>query len=136
MKKLILAITAFSMIAFTSCKSEEDKSVDAMGVTLDENESEAEELFDEELNLIDAAKVANEIPEFSNDEVQRFAEEYAAYFNEIMENNDHPEKLNELMSQGVEWSKRTLEVMKKMTPEDKEKWTEWAAKLQSVAAGE
>lgn len=132
MKKTFLIFTALGLIAFTSCKNQEE---DVSDVTegIDSIVNDAEELEDYEQVQIDASKVASDIPQFSDPEVQKFAEEYSAYFNELMQAGDDTEKLHELLGEGVEWSKRVSQLTQKMSEEDLDKWSRWSSQLQTAA---
>lgn len=132
MKKILLIITALGLIAFTSCKNQEE---DVSDVTegIDSIVNDAEELEDYEQVQIDASKVASDIPQFSDPEVQKLAEEYSAYFNELMQAGDDTEKLHELLGEGVEWSKRVSQLTQKMSEEDLDKWSRWSSQLQTAA---
>lgn len=132
MKKTFLIFTALGLIAFTSCKNQEE---DVSDVTegIDSIVNDAEELEDYEQVQIDASKVASDIPQFSDPEIQKFAEEYSAYFNELMQAGDDTEKLHELLGEGVEWSKRVSQLTQKMSEEDLDKWSRWSSQLQTAA---
>lgn len=132
MKKTFLIITALGLIAFTSCKNQEE-NVSDVTEGIDSIANDAEELEDYEQVQIDASKVASDIPQFSDPEVQKFAEEYSAYFNELMQAGDDTEKLHELLGEGVEWSKRVSQLTQKMSEEDLDKWSRWSSQLQTAA---
>lgn len=132
MKKILLIITALGLIAFTSCKNQEE-GVSDVTEGIDSIANDAEELEDYEQVQIDASKVASDIPQFSDPEVQKFAEEYSAYFNELMQAGDDTEKLHELLGEGVEWSKRVSQITQKMSEEDLDKWSRWSAQLETAA---
>lgn len=132
MKKTFLIITALGLIAFTSCKNQEE-NVSDVTEGIDSIVNDAEELEDYEQVQIDASKVASDIPQFSDPEVQKFAEEYSAYFNELMQAGDDTEKLHELLGEGVEWSKRVSQLTQKMSEEDLDKWSRWSSQLQTAA---
>lgn len=132
MKKTFLIFTALGLIAFTSCKNQEE-NVSDVTEGIDSIANDAEELEDYEQVQIDASKVASDIPQFSDPEVQKFAEEYSAYFNELMQTGDDTEKLHELLGEGVEWSKRVSQLTQKMSEEDLDKWSRWSSQLQTAA---
>lgn len=132
MKKTFLIFTALGLIAFTSCKNQEE-NVSDVTEGIDSIVNDAEELEDYEQVQIDASKVASDIPQFSDPEVQKFAEEYSAYFNELMQAGDDTEKLHELLGEGVEWSKRVSQLTQKMSEEDLDKWSRWSSQLQTAA---
>lgn len=133
MKKIFLTFTALGLIAFTSCKNQEEEGVSDVTEQIGNIESDAEKLEDYEQIHTDASKVASDIPQFSNPEIQKFAEEYSAYFNELMQAGEDTEKLHELLGEGVEWSKRVSKITQKMNEEDLDKWSEWSAKLETAA---
>lgn len=85
----------------------------------------------EQRNLIEIYQ----IPSFSTQEITNFTIEYANYFQDLMDaaNAGDATKLQELTAQGVEWSKKASEWTQKMTPEDAQKWFDWASKLHDAA---
>lgn len=131
MKKIFLIVTTLGLIVFTACKNEENKVSDVSETDAIENEIEV--LDDYEQIQIDASKVASDIPQFSNVEIQEFAEKYSAYFNELMKAGDDSEKLHELLAEGVEWSKRVSTITQQMNEEDLDKWSQWSSQLQTAA---
>lgn len=131
MKKIFLIVTTLGLIVFTACKNEENKVSDVSETDAIENEIEV--LDDYEQIQIDASKVASDIPQFSNVEIQEFAEKYSAYFNELMKAGDDSEKLHELLAEGVEWSKRVSAITQQMNEEDLDKWSQWSSQLQTAA---
>lgn len=132
MKKFFLAIAAVGIVSLASCKSEEKKVEDA---TVEVTEQALETGVKNAETATEIAVASTDIPTFSNAEVQKFATEYQAYFNQLMEaaNAGDATKLQELTAQGVEWSKKASEWTQKMTAEDAQKWVDWASKLQDAA---
>jgi 2-phospho-L-lactate guanylyltransferase (CobY/MobA/RfbA family) len=132
MKKFFLAIAAIGIVSLTSCKSEEKKVEDA---TQDVTEQAVETGMENAENATEVAVASTDVPTFSNPEVQKFATEYQAYFNKLMDaaKAGDATKLQELTAQSVDWSKRASEWTQKMTAEDANKWVEWASKLQEAA---
>jgi 2-phospho-L-lactate guanylyltransferase (CobY/MobA/RfbA family) len=133
MKKFFLAIAAVGIVSLASCKSEEKKVEDA---TKDVTEQAVETGMDNAETATDIAVASSDMPTFSNPEVQKFAEEYQAYYNQLMEaaNSGDATKLQELTAQGIEWSKKASEWTQKMTAEDSQKWIDWSSKLQDAAS--
>lgn len=84
MKKLFLAVTALGLLSVTACKKEtkvENATENATGQTAETAQS-AEQMQN---NVEQSASVASDVPTFSNPEVQKFAEDYAAYYKEVTE---------------------------------------------------
>lgn len=133
MKKFFLAIAAVGIVSLASCKSEEKKVEDATADIIDQAAETAEE---QAKIATDIAVASTDIPTFSNPDLQKFATDYQAYYNQLMEaaNAGDQNKVNELMAQGVEWSKKVSEWNQKVSSEDSQKFTKWASQLQEAAA--
>lgn len=136
MKKVFFAVAVFGIIAATSCKKDTQESVtQATEQTTVDADATAEQT-DAAVNKTEEAKSeANvEIPQFSSPDVQKFAQEYADYFSQLMKasKTGDTEKIKELTQQGVEWTKKASEFTQKMTPEDAQKWIEWTNKLRDL----
>ena len=86
----------------------------------------------------DVAGAFADVPKFSNEEVQKFAEEYAAYYKEVFEANKAKDaaKLAELGQKGQDLAKSAQEKLTKMTPEDAKLWADWAQKIATEAAAQ
>ena len=71
------------------------------------------------------------VPRFSNQEVQKFAEEYAAYNKEVIEAYKAKDaaKIAELGQKGQDLAKSAQEKMTKMSAEDAKVWGEWAQRI-------
>lgn len=137
---MFLAVAVFGMIAATSCKKDTQESVtDAIEQTTDDAVENAQSTLNQ---VTEAAKTAAEgtidIPQFSNEDVQKFASEYANYYSNLMTaaQSGDAEKLQELTKQGVDWAKKASEFTQKMTPEDSQKWIEWTNKLRAMVEGQ
>ena len=78
----------------------------------------------------------SEVPKFSNEETQKFAEEYAAYYKEVLEAAKAKDaaKSAELAQKAQDLAKSAQEKMTKMTPEDAKAWGEWAQKITTEVA--
>src|SRR5690606_36867054 len=104
MKKLFLALTVIGLVTLNACKKEEkfeeiteNRANDVIG---DTGETESKMVKTEELVM--------ELPQFDNDEVQKFAEAYAAFYKEIRTaaiSNDEA-KVEELQKHSVEWAQK------------------------------
>lgn len=77
-----------------------------------------------------------EVPTFSNDEVQKFASDYAKYTEDVIaaaKSNDAA-KVTELQAKASEWATKSKAALAKMTPEDAKKWGEFATALANAQA--
>ena len=66
----------------------------------------------------------SEVPKFSNEETQKFAKEYAAYYKEVLEASKAKDaaKIAELGQKGQDLAKSAQEKMTKMFAEDAKVW--------------
>lgn len=71
---------------------------------------------------------ADGVPSFSDPEVQKFANDYAAFIKEYKNGMKDPTKLSALAQKMQEWSKKATEMGAKLvnSPEEAKKWTDWA----------
>ena len=131
MKNLFLAISVIGLVSLTSCKSEEKKVEDA---TANVTEQAAETGAANVEATTDAQVAAADMPTFSNPEVQKFAEEYKAYFQEMVDASKAGDatKLQELTAKGVEFQKRAADFTQKMTTEESQKWVSWTNSLRDA----
>ena len=138
MKKFILALTVIGFASLSSCKKEADKVEDSTEQTLKDLHNEAEVGQEANANLESASNIAADIPQFSNGELQAFAQDYAAYFQSLVDasNKGDSEKLQQLTGEGMDWSKKAAEMTQKMTEEDAEKWKQWEARLRASVSAE
>ena len=133
MKKLILAVTVLGLVSFTSCRENEKKVVRATEKTMKDIHYQIESGQNVDDNLATASKTATEIPQFSTGELQEFAQSYAKYFEEIAiaQSEKDEEKLEKLLAEGLDWSKKVANWTQKMTEEDAQKWIRWSSRLRS-----
>ena len=125
MKKLVFALGAVAMLSMVSCGKKETPAEQAEQAAV-EGEKVAE-------NVADAFA---DVPKFSNEETQKFAEEYAAYYKEVLEAAKAKDaaKSAELAQKAQDLAKSAQEKMTKMTPEDAKVWGEWAQKIATEVA--
>ena len=138
MKKLVFALGAVAMLSMVSCgKKETPAEKPATEETAKEGEA-TEQPAAEEKAAEGVANAFADVPKFSNEEVQKFAEEYAAYYKEVFEANKAKDaaKLAELGQKGVDFAKSAQEKLTKMTPEDAKLWADWAQKIATEAAAQ
>ena len=138
MRKLVFALGAVAMLSMVSCgKKETPAEKPATEEATKEGEA-TEQPAAEEKAAEGVANAFADVPKFSNEEVQKFAEEYAAYYKEVFEANKAKDaaKLAELGQKGVDFAKSAQEKLTKMTPEDAKLWADWAQKIATEAAAQ
>ena len=138
MRKLVFALGAVAMLSMVSCgKKETPAEQPATEEAAKEGEA-TEQPAAEEKAAEGVANAFADVPKFSNEEVQKFAEEYAAYYKEVFEANKAKDaaKLAELGQKGVDFAKSAQEKLTKMTPEDAKLWADWAQKIATEAAAQ
>jgi len=135
MKKVFLAFTVIGLVTLTSCKTEDKKVEDATENAVEET-TEAAETATETMENTGAAVA--DIPQFSNADVQKFAEEYAAYYKEVQAaaTSGDQAKIQALQTKAVEWAQKAQQYTQKMTAEDAQKWAEWSMKIAQAAQGQ
>ena len=136
MKKLVFALGAVAMLSMVSCgKKETPAEKPATEEAAKEGEA-TEQPAAEEKAAEGVAGALSEVPKFSNEEVQKFAEEYAAYYKEVLEASKAKDaaKIAELGQKGQDLAKSAQEKMTKMSAEDAKVWGEWAQKIATEVA--
>ena len=133
MKKLVFALGAVVMLSMVSCGKKETPAAEAAA---DSTAQEAAQPAVEEKAAEGVAGALSEVPKFSNEETQKFAEEYAAYYKEVLEAAKAKDaaKSAELAQKAQDLAKSAQEKMTKMTPEDAKVWGEWAQKIATEVA--
>ena len=136
MKKLVFALGAVAMLSMVSCGKKETPAEKPATETADSTAQETAEPAAEEKAVEGVAGALSEVPKFSNEETQKFAEEYAAYYKEVLEASKSKDaaKIAELGQKGQDLAKSAQEKMTKMTPEDAKVWGEWAQKIATEVA--
>ena len=137
MKKLVFALGAVVMLSMVSCgKKETPAEKPAAEAAADSTAQEAAQPAVEEKAAEGVAGALSEVPKFSNEETQKFAEEYAAYYKEVLEAAKAKDaaKSAELAQKAQDLAKSAQEKMTKMTPEDAKAWGEWAQKITTEVA--
>ncbi|MFV0305653.1 MAG: hypothetical protein ACK5IC_09265 [Moheibacter sp.] len=132
MKKLFLAITVIGLVSLTSCKKEETKVEESTEQTAGTEETSTPE-------EAPVTKSSNsDVPEFSNADIQKFANEYNTFYQEMIEaaNSGDATKMQDLQAKAMDWSTKVAELTQTMTPEDQQKFSEWAQKLAAQAVGQ
>ena len=140
MKKLVFALGAVAMLSMVSCGGKKETSAEqpvTEEVAKDSVAQEAEQAAVEGEKVAEnVAGALSEVPKFSNEETQKFAEEYAAFQKEAIEAAKAKDaaKVAELTQKAQEWAKSAQEKVLKMSPEDQKVWAEWAQKIATEAA--
>lgn len=125
MKKTFFILTIISLILLTSCN---DKAKPETTV-------ETESIGSENSDDLTTSTITVETPTFESSEVQKHANDYVDFIREITiaaKLEDH-EKLNELMKQQVDWSQKTIQLLRKASSEDVQKWKEWETEIKEHA---
>ena len=136
MKKLVFALGAVAMLSMVSCGKKETPAEKPATEEADSTAQETSEPAAEEKAAEGVAGALSEVPKFSNEETQKFAEEYAAYYKEVLEAAKAKDaaKSAELAQKAQDLAKSAQEKMTKMTPEDAKVWGEWAQKIATEVA--
>ena len=137
MKKLVFALGAVAMLSMVSCgKKETPAEKPAAEAAADSTAQEAAQPAAEEKAAEGVAGALSEVPKFSNEETQKFAEEYAAYYKEVLEAAKAKDaaKSAELAQKAQDLAKSAQEKMTKMSAEDAKVWGEWAQKIATEVA--
>jgi len=136
MKKLVFALGAVAMLSMVSCGKKETPAEKPATEIADSTAQETAEPAAEEKAAEGVAGALSEVPKFSNEETQKFAEEYAAYYKEVLEAAKAKDaaKSAELAQKAQDLAKSAQEKMTKMTPEDAKAWGEWAQKITTEVA--
>lgn len=129
MKKVLFALTVVGLTTMVSCKKDEVKV---------ETESVDTTAVETAAPVVEETKTTTtvEVPTFSNDEVQKFASDYAKYTEDVIaaaKSNDAA-KVAELQTKASEWATKSQAALAKMTPEDAKKWSEFATALANAQA--
>jgi hypothetical protein len=130
MKKVLFALSLVALTAMVSCKDKE--KVETETTTVDTTATKTDAPVVEETTTTTSVTV----PTFSNDEVQKFANDYAKYTEDVMaaaKSND-AEKIKDLQAKATEWATKSQAAMSKMTPEDVKKWGEFTTSLAKTQA--
>lgn len=127
-------MTVIGLVTLTSCKKEEEKVQDAIQDT-------TEQMTDVAEDNLESANEANiaiaDIPQFSNPEVQQFAEEYAAFARDAAAaaQSGDAAKIQELQAKTVEWTRKIGEINQKLSSDEAQKFTEWVSEINRAVSG-
>ena len=116
---IVLALTA-GLVSCNNKKSEEKTAGKDTTTTTNTDTKEQENK--------EATTNVNGVPNFSDPEVQKFANDYYAFLQEYKAALKDPSKAAELTKTMGEWTNKTTEISMKLSsnPEDAKKWADWA----------
>ena len=133
MKKLLSVIALVGILA--SCNNKkEDKTETTTGDTTVSTTNNA----NTDNTTTTTTTTAVETPKFSDPEIQKFVDDYSAFWNDYQANWQNPEKAAEYQKQMTDWSTKSQSIGMKLAsnPEDLQKWTDWwtamAQKMQNM----
>ena len=129
MKKVLFALSVVGLTAMVSCKKEEVKV---------ETETVDSTAVPTEAPVVEETETTTtiEVPTFSNDELQKFASDYAKYTEDVIKAGQDKDaaKVAELQGKASEWASKSQATLAKMTPEDAKKWSDFATALANAQA--
>jgi len=129
MKKVLFALSVVGLTAMVSCKKEEVKV---------ETETVDSTAVPTEAPVVEETETTTtiEVPTFSNDELQKFASDYAKYTEDVIKAGQDKDaaKVAELQAKATEWTSKAQAAAAKMTPEDAKKWADFATALANAQA--
>ncbi|CAD7800697.1 hypothetical protein CHRY9390_00667 [Chryseobacterium aquaeductus] len=116
MKKITLFLTAFALVCTTACKKDDTKK----SVIEEKVSTKTYATFD---------GVA--VPQFSNQEVQKFAIEYATMVTEMTAASKSGDiaKIDALAEKSKEWTSKQAAWQSKMTSQDSQLWADFVTRL-------
>ena len=120
MKKLLLVVAIAGFM--TSCKDKKDeKKADETTTTPKMDESKMES----------TTTPSSGVPSFSDPEVQKFANDYAAFIANYKAGMKDPSKMADLAKNMQEWTTKSQSIAMKLaqTPDEAKKWADWATAM-------
>ena len=120
MKKLffVVAIAGF----MTSCKDKKDEK------KMEESTTTTPKMDEPKMETTTST---SGVPTFSDPEVQKFANDYAAFIANYKAGMKDPSKMADLTKNMQEWTTKSQSIAMKLaqTPDEAKKWAEWATAL-------
>jgi hypothetical protein len=123
MKKLFSLVAIVALMASCNNKKEEKKTdevkTDTTGTTTTTT--------DDKMSDGTTTTATTGVPTFSDPEVQKFANDYAAFITAYKAGMNDPAKLQELSTKMTEWSTKGQSIGMKLanSPEEAKKWSDW-----------
>ncbi|MCB9203129.1 MAG: hypothetical protein H6604_08805 [Flavobacteriales bacterium] len=123
MKKTVLVLASVTMIAFTSCKKEQQETV------TEESTPATEQVMEKETNTTENS---SEIPNFESAELTSLAKEFATIIDETINasKTGDVQKLTESTQKVTNLLSTSKELLNKVSKEDLAKWQEYSSRLQ------
>ncbi len=130
MKKVLFALSVVGLTTMVSCKKDE--------VKVETETTDSTTVAETEAPVVEETKTTTtvEVPTFSNDELQKFASDYAKYSEDVIKaaQDKDAAKIAELQGKATEWTSKAQAAAAKMTPEDAKKWADFATALANAQA--
>lgn len=119
MKRVLSLIAIIGIMA--SCNNKKEKTEETT------TDTTAATTQDPATTTTTTTTVAPGVPTFSDPEVQKFANDYAAFIEGYRTGMADPAKAQELSKQMQEWSTKSQTIGMKLAqnPEEAQKWSEW-----------
>ena len=126
MKKLLFVFAIAGLLTACKSKKAEEKKADDKTAT-----APAGTTVTEPATTTTATAAASGVPSFSDPEVQKFANDYAAFVAEYKSSMKDPVKFAEHAKSMKDWSARGKEIAMKIAgnPQEAQKWAMWATSL-------
>jgi len=117
MKKVFAVLALVGVMTSCNNKKKDEKKPEGDTTTITTNEAPPAE----------APTTPAGVPTFSDPEVQKFANDYAAFMAEYKAGMSDPAKLADLSAKLTDWSKRSTEIGMKLAtkPEEAKAWADW-----------
>jgi hypothetical protein len=127
MKKLLSLVAIVGIMASCNNKKEEkteDTKTDTTATTTTTS--------DDAVTTPTTTTTPAGVPTFSDPEVQKFANDYAAFIAEYKAGMTDPARMAELSKQMQDWSAKSQSIGMKLAsnPDDLKKWSDWVMEIQ------
>lgn len=121
MIKIILTLGLMILLA-VSCGKKEDVKKEEIPLVVGERA---------EMEIVNMNDLVEEASTFSDSETQKLAQEYIAYYREVLETIESKDttKVAELQLKAQELQLRAQHQIEKLPTEDAKKWSEWTHKI-------
>ncbi len=127
MKKVFAVLALVGVMVACNNKKKEDKKPEGKDTTATTTTT------DNTTTTTDNTTTTNTsgVPTFSDPEVQKFANDYAAFVNEYKAGLKDPAKLMELTKSMQDWASRASSIGMKLAnnPEEAKKWADWTTAI-------
>lgn len=123
MKKVFAVLALVGVMASCNNKKKDEKKPEGTDTTATTTTTDAPPA--------DVTATPAGVPTFSDPEVQKFANDYAAFMAEYKAGMSDPAKLADLSAKLTDWSKRSTDIGMKLAtkPEEAKAWADWVMAL-------